>query len=210
MLMSVSVSLAIPLMLFNCDFKLWAKTLPKTFWALIGGVLAVVIAVVSGYWVFHFTDIPELDKVAAMLTGIYTGGTMNFNALGAALGVDKSLMAIVLAFQMLITTPYIVFVLAGGYKVYRVVLPYDDGISISESIHRNGKRATEVERYDGMMRKRNFWSMMRALLLSVLFLLAGVGLSIWITGTISEMVVILTITALGIIASFFKPVRQLR
>ena len=210
LLMSVSVSLAIPLMLFNCDFQLWAKSLPKTLWALVGGVLAVVIAVVSGYWVFQFTDIPELDKVAAMLTGIYTGGTMNFNALGSALGVDKSVMAIVLAFQMLITTPYIVFVLAGGYKVYRVVLPYDDGISISESIHRNGKRATEVERYDGMMRKRNFWSMMQALLLSVLFLLIGVGLSIWISGSISEMVVILTITALGIIASFFKPVRQLR
>ena len=142
LLMSVSVSLAIPLMLFNCDFKLWAKTLPKTLWALVGGVLAVMIAVLSGYWVFQFTDIPELDKVAAMLTGIYTGGTMNFNALGAALGVDKSVMAIVLAFQMLITTPYIVFVLAGGYKVYRVILPYDDGIRMSESIYRNGIRAT--------------------------------------------------------------------
>ena len=29
-IMSVAVPLAIPLMLFNCDFKLWTKALPKT------------------------------------------------------------------------------------------------------------------------------------------------------------------------------------
>ena len=31
-LMSITVPLAIPLMLFNCDFKLWTKALPKTLW----------------------------------------------------------------------------------------------------------------------------------------------------------------------------------
>ena len=29
-IMSVAVPLAIPLMLFNCDFQLWTKSLPKT------------------------------------------------------------------------------------------------------------------------------------------------------------------------------------
>lgn len=38
LIMSVAVPLAIPLMLFNCDFKLWTKALPKTIWALVGGV----------------------------------------------------------------------------------------------------------------------------------------------------------------------------
>ena len=39
-IMSVAVPLAIPLMLFNCDFKLWTKARPKTLWSLVGGVLA--------------------------------------------------------------------------------------------------------------------------------------------------------------------------
>ena len=104
--MSVTVPLAIPLMLFNCDFKLWTKALPKTAWALVTGLASVVIAVVTGYFIFR-NNVPEAANVAGMMTGIYTGGTVNFNALGASLGVDKSVMAIVLAFQMVITMPYI-------------------------------------------------------------------------------------------------------
>lgn len=87
-LMSVTVPLAIPLMLFNCDFRLWTKALPKTIWSLVGGIAAVLIAVVSGYFIFRTPEISEFNKVAAMMTGIYTGGTMNFNALGASLDPD--------------------------------------------------------------------------------------------------------------------------
>ena len=117
-LMNVAVPLAIPLMLFNCDFKLWTKALPKTAWALVLGLVSVVVAVVSGYFIFR-DYVPETNKVAGMMAGIYTGGTMNFNALGASLNVDKSVMAIVLAFQMVITTPYVFFLLGGGYKIFR-------------------------------------------------------------------------------------------
>ena len=126
LLMSVTVPLAIPLMLFNCDFKLWTKALPKTLWSLVGGIGAVLAAVISGYYIFRTPEVPEFNKVAAMMTGIYTGGTMNFNALGASLGVDKTTMAIVLAFEMVLTTPYIFFIIGGGYKVFRKILPYDD------------------------------------------------------------------------------------
>jgi len=119
LMMNIAVPLAIPLMLFNCDFKLWTKALPKTIWSLVGGIIAIIIAVASGYLIFRSRGIPDFEKVAAMMTGIYTGGTMNFNALGAALGVDKSVMAIVLAFEMVLTTPYIVFILGGGYKLFR-------------------------------------------------------------------------------------------
>ena len=96
--MSVAVPLAIPLMLFNCDFKLWTKSLPKTAWALTTGIVAVIIASISGYFIFR-NNIPEIAKVTGMMAGIYTGGTMNFNALGAALNVDRSVMAIVLPLQ---------------------------------------------------------------------------------------------------------------
>ena len=206
-LMSVTVPLAIPLMLFNCDFKLWTKALPKTIWSLVGGISAVLVAVVSGYFIFHTPDVPEFNKVAAMMTGIYTGGTMNFNALGASLGVDKTLMAIVLAFEMVFTTPYIFFIIGGGYKVFRKLLPYDD-------VTRKGRKDEEVEtkdieNYRGMFERKNVGGMFAGLGLSVLFLAIGAGLALLITGTLNELVVILTITTLSIIASFFKKVREL-
>ncbi len=208
LIMSVAVPLAIPLMLFNCDFKLWTKALPKTIWALVGGVVAVVISVVTGYLIFRNQGIPEIEKVSAMMTGIYTGGTMNFNALGASLGVDKSVMAIVLAFEMVLTTPYIFFIIGGGYKIFRKILPYED-------VTRRGRKDSadiptgDVENYRGMFKKGNVGGMFLGLGLSVLFLAIGAGLSLLITGNLNELVVILTITTLAIIASFFKKVREL-
>lgn len=206
-LMSITVPLAIPLMLFNCDFKLWTKALPKTIWSLVGGVVAVLVAVISGYFIFRNPDIPDFNNVAAMMTGIYTGGTMNFNALGASLGVDKTQMAIVLAFEMVLTTPYIFFIIGGGYKVFRKILPYQD-------ITRKGRRDEEVEtkdveNYRGMFTKKNIGGMLAGLGLSVLFLAIGAGLALLLTGKLNELVVILTITTLSIIASFFKKVREL-
>lgn len=206
-LMSVAVPLAIPLMLFNCDFKLWTKALPKTIWSLVGGIIAVLTAVVSGYLIFHTPEVPEFNKVAAMMTGIYTGGTMNFNALGASLGVDKTVMAIVLAFEMVFTTPYIFFIIGGGYKVFRKILPYED-------VTRKGRRdeaveTKDIENYRGMFQRANVGGMFIGLGLSVLFLALGAGLALLLTGTLNELVVILTITTLAIIASFFKKVRQL-
>ena len=206
-IMSVAVPLAIPLMLFNCDFKLWTKALPKTIWSLVGGVIAVLVAVVSGYFIFRRPDIPEFNKIAAMMTGIYTGGTMNFNALGASLGVDKTVMAIVLAFEMVLTTPYIFFIIGGGYKVFRKILPYQD-------ITKKGRKdenveSKDVENYRGMFQKENVGGMFAGLGLSILFLAIGAGLALWLTGKLNELVIILTITTLSIIASFFKKVREL-
>lgn len=206
-LMSVSVPLAIPLMLFNCDFKLWTKALPKTAWALVTGIASVIIAVLSGYFIFR-NYVPETDKVAGMMAGIYTGGTMNFNALGVSLDVDKSVMAIVLAFQMVVTTPYIFFLLGGGYKIFRKLLPYRDITCRGRKDEDNVKTA-DVENYHNMFEKENLIGMLKGLGLSMVFLGVGAGLALLFTGTLNELVVILTITTLSIIASFFKKVREL-
>ena len=207
MMMNVAVPLAIPLMLFNCDFKLWTKALPKTAWALVTGLAAILVAVISGYFIFR-NHVPDAAKVSGMMTGIYTGGTMNFTALGNALQVDKTVISIVLAFEMVITTPYIFFLLGGGYKVFRKLLPYKDithkGRTDEEEVETN-----DVENYQGMFEKKNFWGMMKGLGLSFVFLAIGAGLALLITGILNELVVILTITTLAIIASFFKKVREL-
>ena len=206
-IMNLAVPLAIPLMLFNCDFKLWTKALPKTAWALVTGLAAVLVSVVSGFFIFR-NHVPDAANVSAMMTGIYTGGTVNFNALGASLGVDKSVMAIVLAFQMVITMPYIFFLLGGGFKIFRKLLPYKDVTHKGRTDEEHVETA-DVENYRGMFQKKNFIGMMKGLGLSFIFLAIGAGLALLITGTLSELVIILTITTLSIIASFFKPIREL-
>ncbi len=219
LIMNISVPLAIPLMLFNCDFKLWTRALPKTILALVGGIIAITIAVISGFFIFRNTGVNDIENVSAMMTGIYTGGTMNFNALGAALGVDPTTITLVLTFQMLITFPLIMFITGGGYRLFRKILPFPDestSITLNSNMEDHG-----IENYGMMLNKKVFPKTMLGLLLSIGFLAVGAGLSLLFynlgivgdqetgTGKLNELVIILTITTLSIIASFSKKIREL-
>ena len=211
-LMSVCVPLAIPLMLFNSDFKLWTKSLPKTLAVLVGGVISVVIALVAGYFIFRSKDFgsaEEFKKVAVMMTGIYTGGTMNFAALGEMVHADPNTISITLAFEEIVTLPFIIFILAGGYKLFRKFLPFKDETSIEDNINDKELMESTFENYRGMLKGKTFGKMMIGLLLSIAMLGVGVGLSMLLVGKINELVVILTITTLAIIASFSKKIRAL-
>ena len=206
-LMNVAVPLAIPLMLFNSDFKLWTKSLPKTMAVLLGGLVSILIAVVSGYFLFRNAGIPQFDRVAAMMTGIYTGGTMNFSALGHMLEVDPSLITMTLTFEEIATLPFIVFIVAGGYKVFRKLLPAKEEAEATEPEEQI--ETESFENYKGMLQPKTFGRMMLGFLLSLGMLAVGAGLSLLITGKLNELVVILTITTLAIIASFSPKVRAL-
>lgn len=205
-IMNISVPLAIPLLLFNCDFRLWTKSLPKTIAALLGGTLSIVIAVVSAFFIFRNSGIDNLPDVAGMMTAIYTGGTMNFYALGSALSVDPTTITFVYTFEMLVTFPLLLFIVGGGYKLFRKILPYKDAnVSVSEDeVH-----VTDIEEYGGMVKKRVLPKTLLGLLISVVFLAIGAGLSLLITGKLNELVVILTITTLAIAASFSPKIRNL-
>lgn len=208
MLMNITVPLAIPLMLFNSDFKLWTKSLPKTFIVLFTGLFAIVTSVILGYFVFQNAGIKDLGNVAAMMTGIYTGGTMNFFALGSALQVNESIIVIAYTFEMVVTFPLIMFFVGGGYKLFRKLLPFKDKTKDADSEFVNVKDDS-FEEYSGMFSKGVFGKMLLGLLLSVAMLAIGAGLSLLITGKLNELIIILTITTLAIAASFVPWIRNL-
>ena len=207
-IMNIAVPIAIPLMLFNCNFKLWTKSLPKTAAALGGGLAAVLIAVVSGFFIFRNAGISNIADVAAMMTGIYTGGTMNFNALGAALHVESTTIATVLAFEMIVTFPLIMFIVGGGYRLFRKLLPFKDEASVVDSEEADSLEHG-VEQYGDLLRGRVFLRSLVGLAISIGFLAIGAGLSLLITGKLNELVIILTITTLAIIASFSPKIRAI-
>lgn len=207
-IMSIAVPVAIPLMLFGSDFRLWAKSLPKTMTVLLGGMASVVVAVAAGYLLFRNSQIPQFEKIAAMMTGIYTGGTMNFNSLGMALQVDPGLMVVTLTFEEMVTFPFILFIVAGGYKLFRKLLPCKNGSANveggAEAVPRDG-----FENYRGMLSRRVFPKMLLALALASAMVVASAGVSILIAGKVNELIVILLVTTLAVLASFSKKVRDL-
>jgi len=206
----ISVLLGIPLILFSSDFKLWTRSLPKTMIALISGVVAVFAAVLISFFIFKDAEIPTVDKVASMMAGFYTGAAMNFFALGNnILKVDESVILLTYTSEMLIIFPLLLFITAGGYKVFRWLMPYKDETFYEDKTRPQDLVLKDVEYYDGMLSRKVFPKTMIGFLLSICFLAVGAGLSLIITGGLNDLVVILTITTLAIAASFNKKIRNL-
>jgi len=207
-IMNVAVPLAIPLMLFSSDLNLWKKSLKKTFAALMGGIFSVVIATIIGYLLFRNEGIKELWKAGGMMIGTYTGGTMNFVAIGKILETDPSIFTLVSTFEMAISFIFLMFMIGGGYKLFRKILPWhDDAISLDEN--EIIEKDYSFEKYQGMLNPKSFGKTMLALLLSLCFLIVGGGLALLFSGRLNELIVIFTITTLAIASSFVKKIRTL-
>jgi len=208
-IMSVAVSLAIPLMLMSSDFKLWTKSLPKAVMTLFMGVIGIIGAVLVSFFLFKNSGIPELYKVGGMMTAFYTGGTMNFSAVASALETDKTIVTLTLTSEMLIMFPLLVFLTAGGYKLFRWLLPAKDEFHVIDSDDPKDAKIKDLENYEGFFSKKIFPKTLLGFMLSLCFLAIGAGLSILITGGLNEVVVLLTITTLAIVASFNSKIRNL-
>ena len=209
LLMSISVPVAIPLMLFSANFRLWAKSLPKAITALCTGIVAVMLAVVVSFFIFKDAGVLQLNKISGMMMGLYTGGTMNFAAIKNILQTDESITTLALTSEMIIVFPFLLFLTAGGYKLFRRLLPYKDPLVIADTNNPKDTELTDVENYGKMLTKKVFPKTMLGLLISIAFLAVGAGLSLLITGKLNELVVIFTITTLAIMASFNDKIRNL-
>ncbi len=206
-IMNIAVPLAIPLMLLSSDFSLWKKSLKKTFHALLGGVVAVVVAVVLAFILFDNQGIKDLWKAAGMMIGMFTGGTMNFAAIGQSLYTDPTVFTLFSTFEMLLSFVFLLFIIGGGYRLFRWILPFSDSAITKDMDTVDAE--FNFEDYKGMLKPRILGKMMLGFLLSLSFVVLGAGLSLVITDKLNELVIIFTITALSIGFSFIKPIREL-
>lgn len=86
------IPLAIPLLLFECNIiKIWKESGRLLLLFTIGG-FGTVLGAITGYFVLH-KYVPGLDQVAAIMTGSYIGGGVNFVALSDAFNVPGDLIS---------------------------------------------------------------------------------------------------------------------
>ena len=120
LLSNAMVPLAIPLMLFGCTFKMSGAR--SQILALVTGMISVAAAVVIGYLIFG-KNLPEGARIGGMLTGVYTGGTINLAALKTMLGVKDETYILINSYDILVSFLYLSFLLAIGIKLFRKFLP---------------------------------------------------------------------------------------
>jgi uncharacterized membrane protein len=211
---SALIPLALPLILFSLSVRRWLKFSGKGFLSMILALISVSVIVATGYLIFG-AKIPEGNKVAGMLIGTYTGGSINMAALAVALKVQPYTFIMTNTYDMMIGGLTILFFITAGPAVFRFFLPpfkkHEDVNNGNIDYHSVEKEMSEeFDDYSGMFRKETLLPLLGALGLAALIFAVGFGVSMLLPKVPLLISVILTITTLGVAASFIPLVRNIK
>ncbi len=199
-LSSATVPLAIPLMLFSCTFQR-SKTRSQLI-ALLLGLAAVTLSVLAGYFLFG-RNIEDGAKIGGMLTGVYTGGTINLASLKVMLDVPEETFILLNSFDMAISFLYLTFLLSVGIRLFRRWLP----VEASEA-DQDVKGPDKDQPFKGLFTKQGLRDALFLLGVDALIIGVSAGLGLLAGDGAFMTVLILSLTTLGIAASFWKPIKK--
>lgn len=216
-LQDVMIPLAIPMMLFGCNFKNFnAGTTVKAF---IIGIVATAAMVVGGYWLLGSKLGADGPTIGATLSGQYTGGAGNYAAVNMMLG-DKGLtgekFALVSTCNLVVSFFYLMFLMGGGVQMARRIVhgknikEYNDSINAEEYVNDNP--------YKDFGKKKSIVQLLKvfgaAAVVAVVSLLAsnyfkeGTLMFDLLGGDFSMVALILILTTISLLLTNFKEVRS--
>lgn len=210
---TVSLLVAFPLLLFSLNLKRWLKFAKKGFVSIGLALVAGLVMVTAGFFIWKDT-FPDTWKLAGMFEGIYTGGTPNFAALKLILDVDAERFVVLNTYDMIVGAFLVLFFVTVAPRIFRAFLPKfneEKGAVVDDELV---KQETEgLDDFSGMLDKQRAWPLLRALLMSIL--IAGVGAAVYFLIPVEMQQyrmagMVLTITTLGILASLYRPINQIK
>lgn len=143
---SYAVPLAIPLLLLQCDLlKIWQRSARLLLLFVVGAVGTAVSAVLAHALLSGHID--DLSGIAAMMTGSYIGGGVNFVALADAYKVPPSSVASsIVADNLLMACYFFVLIAIPSMKFFRAHYqhPYQDRV---EAVTGGGESANVSASY---------------------------------------------------------------
>jgi uncharacterized membrane protein len=208
------IPLALPLILFSLSVRRWLRFSGKGFLSMILALISVSVIVATGYLIFG-EKIPEGNKVAGMLIGTYTGGSINMAALAIALKVQPYTFIMTNTYDMIIGGLTILFFITAGPAVFRFFLPPFKSYAVQKGDNLNfdvmeKQMSEDFDDYSGIFKKEIILPLLGALGLAVLIFVAGVGVFLLLPKVPALISVILTVTTLGVAASFIPKVRNIK
>ena len=198
---SISVVLAIPLLLFSANFSRMMKQVRPALLAFFLGISGVILCSVFAFLIFR-DQLSQPGAVSGMMIGVYTGGTFNMSAIGIALDVEEEVFILLNSADIVFSGIYFIFLMTIGKPILSLFLPV-----YKEKRKNHNKHLEEVQAEEDS--GRSLKNVTIGIFLSVLVAAAAVGLSVLITGQLTEPLIILGITSFGIAASFLSKIRNL-
>jgi uncharacterized membrane protein len=198
----ISISLAIPLLLFNSTVMDWIKHAGKTILSYGLSVFAVIISSVIFYYVYR-NIVPEAWQVSGMLVGVYTGGTVNMSAIGMALGTSQDVFILLNSSDVILGSIYFMCIITFLKRLLGLFLP-----DYSFASEKTSNRIPETQII--LTRRQFVMNIIIVLLLGIIILGLAVWISITIKGEIADPLVIMVLTTLGIGTSFIKKIQKMK
>jgi uncharacterized membrane protein len=199
----ILVPLALPMMLFGCNFKRFS--IGKSLSALIVGVVSVAAIVVASYLMFADELGVEAPKMAASLAGQYTGGAANLAAVKQMVGLSTESFVMLSTCNLIVSFFYLMFLMGGGVALARRIVGGKRHIEQDVVVDQNDENP-----YRDFATRPVIVQLLKVLAASVVIMGISVAVGSIVGGEsgISMVALILTITTLSLLMTISKQVRS--
>jgi uncharacterized membrane protein len=199
----ILVPLALPMMLFGCNFKRFS--IGKSLSALIVGVVSVAAIVVVSYLMFADELGAEAPKMAASLAGQYTGGAANLAAVKQMVGLSTESFVMLSTCNLIVSFFYLMFLMGGGVALARRIVGGKRHIEQDVVVDQNDENP-----YRDFATRPVVVQLLKVLAASVVIMGISVAVGTIVGGEsgISMVALILTITTLSLLMTISKQVRS--
>lgn len=205
-LSSISVLFALPLLLLSLNIESWKKIAKTALISFFSMCVAIGISVIAGYLLLN-RYLSDSNKIGGLLIGVYTGGTPNLAAIKLALNVSPTTYISVHTADILISSIYLLFILTISKKLFGFILqPFNK--TKKEAINLVSK--DDIKKYRGIFTRENIISFIKLILIDMVIVGLAFGLTFIFKSVDLSLIVILSVTTLGTIASLIKPLKKIK
>lgn len=201
---NIMIPLAIPMMLFGCNFSRSEAGLQVKI--AVSGFLSVCVAVVIGYLLFG-KHVDEGAEIGGIISGMYTGGTLNAAALQAIFRIKSESFILVNSYDIIISFCYFVFLFSVGIKMFRWL--YGERRVQRDEDSDMGEAQGEESAYRKMLSRKGIVQMLKVVGVALVIVAVSAGVALLFDEGWFMVVFILLLTTLGVAASFVKRVREM-
>lgn len=202
-ILTVSVVLAIPLLLFSANVRDWLRLARSTFFSYLLYLCSLLCSILLAYVLFRDL-ISESISAAAMAGSVYSGGTANMGAVKIALGASEQLFGEMNLSDLMLSGVYLLLILSGLHRLLLRIMPAFPRKTDSESV----EEEQIVDPFAELPLEQQIRQVIGALLLAAALIGTMAGLSFLIWGNMEEIPLLIGITLGGLGLSMIPKVRS--
>ena len=211
LLQSITICIALPLILFSLDIRNWLQIARKGLLCMLLACVSVMVVTLIVHLIIGGRT-PVSAKFAAASVAVYSGGTINLASIRAAIGMSPDDYIVFNTYDAFISVLYLVFVSTAARPVFRAVfrmpayeVPAAARLGADSSVIDESPGA-----YTMLLKLRNLPGLLAGFGIAAAIFAVSYLLNMFasrISPSLGMTVMMLCITSFGIVCSFSRRIR---